>query len=184
VIRHNYRQSLLERSAHFLPGLTLTGSLRRLLAAIGCALVLVAAGWAVEAQRVARLDRDLGVMHERARSAAADARRAQQLAVAVRRASALEERVARAHRLAIASTNAVAEIGNVLPAQTWLTNVAAAPSGTITIAGRSAHVTEIGTALHAIARLDPLADTRLISISATGRAGRIHDFVIAWNRQP
>jgi Fimbrial assembly protein (PilN) len=184
MIRHNYRQSLLERIAVLTPGPLLGGSLRQPFAVVGCALVLVAAAWALEAQRVARLDRDLGVMHERARSAAADARRAQQLTVTLRRATALEERVARAHRMAIVSTNAVAEIGNVLPAQTWLTNIAAAPSGTITIAGRSAQVTEIGTALHAIARLDPHADTRLISISATGRAGRIHDFVIAWNRQP
>lgn len=180
--RFNYRQSRFEQLAGALPGLTVFAQFRQPLAAAGAALILVAGAWTIEAQRLAALDRDLSAIHERARVAATDAARAQRLSVNLVRARALTRRIERAHQTAIASTNAIAQIGNALPVQTWLTSVATSPGGSWTIAGRSAQVAQIGTTLRAIAQLDTHAQARLVSISATGRAGRIHDFVIGWDR--
>jgi hypothetical protein len=38
--------------------------------------------------------------------------------------------------------------------------------------------------LRRIQSIDKTASTRLVSIAATGRTGRILDFVIGWDRRP
>ena len=182
MMRHNYQQSALSHVAGMVPGLPFRSHVRRSLAVFGSALLLTGGLWALEAHRIAALDTDLGRMREEAGSLAREARRSQQLADAVRRSSAIEMRIGEAHRVALDSTNAIARIGNLLPEETWLTNVAATPSGSITIAGRSTRVVEIGATLDAIQHIDARAATRLVSISTTGRTGNLHDFVIAWER--
>lgn len=182
--RHNYLQSRLERLIGTIPGPSAYTHLRRPLAAIGAAFALVAGAWFVDGQRVAALDRDLATLRAQATLAAADAARARTLLATVTRARTIAERVVAAHRIGVASTNAVAQVGNVLPRETWLTNVSAAPAGNWSIAGRSARLAEIGTTLRSIQRIDARAATHLVSLTATGRTGRIHDFVIAWDRLP
>ena len=81
------------------------------------------------------------------------------------------------------TTNAIARIGNDLPPQTWLTAIGATPAGDWTIGGRSTRVSEIGTMLRRVQALDAGAAATLVSIAATGRSGRILDFVIGWNRR-
>jgi hypothetical protein len=97
---------------------------------------------------------------------------------------ALHAGVAAARREALAATNTIARIGNDLPPQTWLTGVGSTPNGTWTIDGRSTRVGEIGTMLRRVQRIDDGATARLVSIAATGRTGRVLDFVIGWDRRP
>lgn len=183
-MRHNYHPSPLERLAALTRAIHVPAQLRIGMAMVGMASLLVSIMWGVETRRIAVLEHELAIASSEARAIAADARRAQSVAGALRRAVELQQRIDRAHRVAIASTNAIALLGNGLPSDTWLTSLATAPSGSINIAGRSARVEQIGTALRAIQHIDAHAGTRLISISATGRTGRIHDFLIGWDRHP
>jgi hypothetical protein len=106
------------------------------------------------------------------------------LTAAVARLRAIQGGIAAARRDVIETTNTIAQVGNELPAQTWLTGVGSTPSGDWTIAGRSTHVDEIGTMLRRVQSIDPNASAHLVSIAATGRAGRILNFVIGWERRP
>ena len=60
--------------------------------------------------------------------------------------------------------------------------MAATPADAWTINGRSTRVDEIGTMLRRVQELDRRGAARLVSIAATGRSGRILDFVISWSR--
>lgn len=182
MIRFNYRQSVFEQLFGDAPLTMLAGQLRLPLAAIGAALLVVAATWTLEARRVAGLDADLVAVQARVEATAADGARAERLTAAVTRLREIRATVAAARRDLLVTTNTIAEIGNVLPPQTWLTAMAATPADSWTIDGRSARVDEIGTMLRRVQELDRHGAARLVSIAATGRSGRILDFVISWNR--
>jgi hypothetical protein len=184
VIRFNYRQSALERLLGDAPAFHLTDRFRIPLATIGAALLAVTATWWIQTQRVSALDGELAALQSRVTAADADAVRAQRLMASVARLQALRAGVAAARREGIAATNAIAQIGNELPPQTWLTGVASTPAGAWTIDGRSTRIGEIGTMLRRVQSIDAGATTRLVSIAATGRSGHILDFVIGWERQP
>ena len=182
--RFNYRQSRFERFAGLAPPAFTTSALRGPLAIAGAAVVLFAGAWSVEAQRIAQLDRDLDALNIRVRAAKPAAERANAVIAATARAQTDDARVLAALREAVISTNTIARLGNALPPRTWLTNVQSNPAGAWTLAGRSDRVGAIGTTLRAIQQFDARARARLVSISATGRAGELLNFVIGWDRQP
>jgi len=184
VKRHDYRRRPFDAVRSAIGTNVAWPTLRAPAALAGAVLVLLAAGWSIEAQRIGALDRELDMLQTRAGVAGVEAAAAQRLSAAIARDRAFENRILDARRATIASSNAVALIGNTLPAQTWLTNVSATPTGSWTIAGRSTHVSEIGTTLHAIQQLDRRAPAHLVSIAATGRNGDVLDFIIGWDRQP
>ena len=184
MIRFNYHQSAYERVFGETPTALLTGRLRVPLAAIGAALLTVAATWSVQSHRVSALDDELAALHLRVQAANADSLRAQRLTADVSRLRALCAGIAVARREALAATNTIARIGNDLPPQTWLTAVGSTPAGAWTIGGRSTRVAEIGTMLRRVQNLDDGGTARLVSIAATGRNGHILDFVIGWDRRP
>jgi Tfp pilus assembly protein PilN len=183
VNRFNYHPAAFERVRAALPALLLH-HLRFPLALAGSALLVVTAAWSFEAQRLHLLEDQVSGMELRVRAAAASEKRAERLAGDVVRLRTMRDRIAAARREVVVATNTIAEIGNELPPGTWLTTIGATPAGTWTIGGRSTHVDEIGALLRRVQGLDPAAPVRLVSIAAGGRAGRILDFVIGWDRRP
>jgi Tfp pilus assembly protein PilN len=181
VTRFDYRQSAFERLIGRPPRIAPDGRLRASVATLAVALVAVAVVATAERGRLARLDAELGAMHDRL--------------IAAQRSDALDERVRRdvlaargirdavldARRASIADANAIARLGNRLPPQTWLTSLNATRTGTWSIAGRSTQIEQIGATLAAIGRLEPAASPRLVSLEANGERGRMLDFRIAWD---
>lgn len=184
VKRHDYRPSRLASLTGDATGWVTLVRLRLPAAAAGIAFLILALVWRGEQQRIDSLDREIAALQQPAALAAADARRTTHLITMVARDRRIEQRLASAHRTALSSTNTIAIIGNALPTQTWLTNVAAAPSGNWTISGRSTRVTEIGATLRSIQQLDRSRSAQLVSIAATGRSNPILDFVIGWDQRP
>lgn len=183
MTRFNYHPSARERWLAAVPLPALARSLRLPAALTAAAALIVLATWSFETQRLALLDGDLNRLRQQVGAAARDDARAQRANAEVARLRATAERVAAARRDVLLTTNAVAQIGNQLPPQTWLTGVGATPAGDWTIGGRSTRVDEIGTMLRRVQALDAGASATLVSIAATGRSGRILDFVIGWNRR-
>lgn len=183
MIRFNYHQSAYERLRDGLTGSVSPERVRLPVALLGAALLAVAGTWFLELQRVAVLERNLALQQARARATASDGARAQRLTADVERLRAIGDRIAAAKRDVLLAANTIATIGNELPPQTWLTTVGSTPDGTWTIGGRSTRVDEIGTMLRRVQGLDRNASARLVSIVATGRAGRILDFVIGWDHR-
>jgi len=184
MIRFNYHPSPFERFLDDTPAVALFERLRVPLAIIAAALLGVAGTWSVETQRMAQLEAQRATLQVRLHATAAGDDRAQRLLADVTRLRAVRERIAAGRRDVIVATNTIASIGNDLPPQTWLTALGSTPAGDWTIGGRSTRVGEIGTMLRRVQSLDRGATARLISIAATGRAGRILDFVIGWERRP
>jgi hypothetical protein len=183
VIRFNYHQSPYERFFADATTRMLTARLRVPMAALGAVLLAVTGMWSIETHRVVALEDELRNLRMHVEAANGDRVRAEQLMARVARLRALNSGIAVARREAIAATNTIAKIGNGLPAQTWLTGVGAAPGGAWTIDGRSTSVSEIGIMLRRVQSIDEGAATRLVSIAATGHAGRVLDFVIGWERR-
>jgi hypothetical protein len=182
--RFNYRQSSIERLFGEAPLRRLTETIRLPIGVIGAAVFVLAGTCSIENHRVAALDADLAAVQIRVRAAASERARAERLTAVVVRLRAATAGIAAARREALAATNTIARIGNGLPEQTWLTGVGATADGTWTIGGRSTRVNEIGTMLRRIQDIDRNAAARLVSVVATGRGGRILDFVIGWDRRP
>jgi hypothetical protein len=182
--RFNYQQSPFERHFGDAPMGMLADRLRLPMAVIGAAVLALAATWSFETHRVADLDAELAALQLRVEAASGLRVRAERLTARVARLRAASAGIDAAHREALAATNTIAQIGNGMPEQTWLTGVGAAAAGTWTIDGRSTRVDQIGTMLRRIQSIDKTASTRLVSIAATGRTGRILDFVIGWDRRP
>jgi len=182
--RFNYRQSAYDRLAAGASVPALVTRWRQLFAVGGAALAILATAWSVDGHRLAVLDGELTELRLRVQAAEHGNARAVRLAAAVARLRALDERIADARRDLFTETNTIAQIGNGLPAQTWLTSLGATPAGDWTIAGRSTRVDEIGTLLRRVQSIDRNATARLVSVAATGHTGRILDFIIAWNRRP
>ncbi|HEV8022439.1 MAG TPA: hypothetical protein VGP41_14285, partial [Candidatus Lustribacter sp.] len=147
------------------------------------AALIVLATWSFETRRIALLDGDLHRLQQQVRALSFDDARAERLIAEVGRLRTGAERVAAARHDVLVTTNTIAQIGNALPPQTWLTAVGATPAGDWTIGGRSTRVDEIGTMLRRVQALDAAASATLVSVAATGRSGRILDFVIGWNRR-
>jgi Tfp pilus assembly protein PilN len=181
--RFNFDQTAYQRLLAGTPVRAMVIQLRLPIAAIGAALLAVAGGWSIETQRIAALDAELSGLHARAQATAAGAARADRLTAAVARLRAIQDGIAAARRDVLETTNTIAQIGNQLPPQTWLTGVGSTAAGDWTIGGRSTRVDEIGTMLRRVQGIDPSATARLVSIAATGRSGRILDFVIGWERR-
>lgn len=180
MIRFNYHQTSYERLLGGVDLARVASQLRVPIATLGAALLAVAGTWTFEMHRIAVLDGELASLRLRAQAAAVDVHRAERLNASVTRLQAVRARIAAARREVIVATNTIAQIGNALPPQTWLTEVGSNPSGTWTIGGRSTQVDEIGTMLRRVQELDRNAAARIVSIAATGRGGRVLDFVIGW----
>lgn len=184
MIRFNYHQSACERLWNGIAETVPVERIRLPAALLAAALLALAGAWCVELQRVTVLERDVAIQQARVRAVASDAARAQRLTADVERLRAVRDRIAVAKRDVLLATNTIARIGNALPPQTWLTTIGSTPDGTWTIGGRSTRVDEIGTMLRRVQGLDRGASARLVSIVATGRTGRILDFVIGWSHRP
>jgi Tfp pilus assembly protein PilN len=184
VIRFNYLQPPFERWCAGIPAVTLARSLRVPLLLMGFAFLGVAATWTYEVHRAALLQNELSALQLRIRAAASDERRARSLMTGVARMRSIRTAISAARRDVLVATNTIARIGNDLPPATWLTSVGSTPAGAWTIGGRSTRVDEIGTMLRRVQGIDQHAAVRLVSIAATGRSGRVLDFVIGWDRRP
>jgi hypothetical protein len=184
VIRFNYLQPAHERWWAGIPAGALAGSVRVPLLAIGLALLGVAAAWSFEMHRAAVLQAELSALQLRVQAAAGEERRARNLTSSVARLRTIGNAVSAARRDVLIATNTIARIGNDLPPATWLTSVGSTPAGAWTIGGRSTRVDEIGTMLRRVQGIDRRASVRLVSIAATGRNGRVLDFVIGWDQRP
>lgn len=182
MIRFDYHQSPYQLLLREAAAVLLTGRLRVPLAAIGAAVLAVTLGWSLEMHRLADLDGELAALQSRVDAAAGGDVHARRLMATVTRLRALRSEIAAARREALAATNTIALIGNDLPPQTWLTSVGSTATGTWTIDGRSTRVSEIGVMLRRVQSIDATAAAHLVSIAATGRSGRILDFVIGWER--
>jgi hypothetical protein len=182
VIRFDYHPSPYRRQLGEVAAVLLTDRLRTPLAAIGAAVLAVTLGWSLEMHRLADLDGALAALNSRVHAAAADDARARGLVANVARLRALHSGLAAARRETLAATNTIALIGNGLPSQTWLTSVGSTPTGSWTIDGRSTRVSEIGVMLRRVQSIDATAAAHLVSIAASGRNGRVLDFVIGWER--
>jgi hypothetical protein len=181
--RFNFNQTAYQQFLAGTPVRAMVLQLRLPIAALGAALLAVTAGWSLETQRIAALDTELAGLQLRVQATAAGDARAQRLTAEVARLRAIQDGIAAARRDVLQTTNTIAQIGNELPPQTWLTGVGATPTGSWTIGGRSTRVDEIGTMLRRVQGIDRSATARLVSIAATGRSGRILDFVIGWERR-
>lgn len=184
MIRFTYDQTAFQRLLAGIPLTAMARQLRLPLASIGAAVLIVIATWSFETQRVAALDGELSDLMARVQATAADEVRVKRLTAAVVRLRAIQAGIVAARRDVLATTNTIARIGNALPAATWLTGVGATPAGDWTIGGRSIRVNEIGTMLRRVQGIDPNSNVHLVSIAATGRTGRILDFVIGWDHRP
>ena len=182
--RFDYNQSRYHQLLAEIPLGTIAMQLRLPVTACAAALLAVAAAWSLETHRIAALDLELSQMQLRVQATAADEARVERLTSAVAHQRAIQDGIAAARRDVLETTNTVARIGNELPEQTWLTAVSSTPAGAWTVGGRSTHVGEIGTMLRRVQGIDPKSTARLVSIAATGRSGRILDFIIAWDRNP
>jgi hypothetical protein len=184
VIRFNYLQPAYERWYAGMPAVALAGAVRLPLLLIGLAFLGLAATWTIEMHRTATLQDELTGLQLRVRAAAGDERRARSLMINIARMRTIQAAVGAARRDVIIATNTIARIGNDLPPATWLTSVGSTPAGAWTIGGRSTRVDEIGTMLRRVQGIDKRATVRLVSIAATGRSGRVLDFVIGWDQNP
>lgn len=184
MIRFNYLQPAHERWSASIPAITLASSVRVPLLLIGLALLGLAATWTFEVHRAEMLQEDLSGLQLRVRAAASDERLARNLMTSVARMRTIRAAVSAARRDVFVATNTIARIGNALPPATWLTSVGSTPAGAWTIGGRSTRVDEIGTMLRRVQGIDQRATVRLVSIAATGRTGRVLDFVIGWDQHP
>jgi len=180
LTRFDYLRARFQRGVAPRGGIRLSAPARAAAGVVGASLLLVTAAWTFEAQRLRGLDDDLAALRIQVRTSAGAAQQAIAEQAAVDRLRSLDMRVALARREAIATTNAVARIGNGLPSQTWLTSVQAVPGGGWSIAGRSTRIAEIGSMLQSIARLDGRTAAHLVSASAGGR-NRTLDFAIEWD---
>ncbi len=184
MIRFNYLQPAHERWRAALPSVTLAGTVRIPLLLLGCACLGFAATWTLEVHRAALLQDQLSALQLRVHAAAGNESRARNLMTAVARLRTIRAAVSAARRDVVVATNTIARIGNDLPPATWLTSVGSTPAGAWTIGGRSTHVDEIGTMLRRVQGIDQRATVRLVSIAASGRSGRVLDFVIGWDQRP
>jgi hypothetical protein len=184
VTRFNYLQPPHERWYAGIPAAALAASLRVPLLLIGVAFLSVTAIWSFERHRAGMLEDQLSGLQSRLHAAANDERHARTLMTTIARLRTIGAAVSAAHRDVLVATNTIARIGNDLPPETWLTSVGATPAGAWTIGGRSTRVEEIGTMLRRVQAIDQHATVRLVSIAATGRSGRILDFVIGWDQGP
>ena len=184
MTRFNYLQPVHERWCAGIPAIALASSVRVPLLVIGLALLGVAATWSFEVHRAAQLQDELNGLQVRVQAAAGDERRARNLMTSVARLRTIRAAAGAARRDVLVATNTIARIGNALPPATWLTSVGSTPAGAWTIGGRSTRVDEIGTMLRRVQGIDQRATVRLVSIAATGRSGRVLDFVIGWDQRP
>jgi len=180
VTRYDYRQSAFERLLGRRPRIALDRRLWPSFAAVAAAVLLVAMVTGAETRRIAILDGDLATFADRIARADRDAARDRRAIAAVEHDRLIADALLGARRDTAVATNAIARIGNRLPARTWLTSVRTDPGGAWSIAGRSTQIERIGATLAAIAALDRGATTALVSIAASGRTGHTLDFTIAW----
>ena len=180
MTRHDYRQSSFERIIGRRPRFTVPAAMYAPLVAVAVAALLVAAVYVVELQRCSDLDAQLAALHERIAVAQRADAHVDDLSRSVAQLRDVRRAVIAARRETLIAANTIARIGNRLPSETWLTSVQTNRAGSWSIAGRSTRVDQIGTTLAAIGDIDRTATTRLVSIDATGRTGRLLNFVIAW----
>lgn len=175
MMRFDYRRSAARDA---LP------AFRRPALALGCGLLALAATWWLQTQRLATAAAELAALEQRAHAADASEARVRRVHAEVVRLRAIDARLIAARGAGLVAANAIVRVGNALPAQTWLTALGTAPDGSWTIGGTSARLDEIGAMLRRVQSLDRRGSPRLVSIAASGRGGRLLDFVIGWNRTP
>jgi len=183
VTRFDYRQTTFERWLGRRPVFVVDRTMRAALLAIAAAIVAVAIVALIECRRLAALDGELAALADRIAVAERDDARSDALQHDVARLRDLCATLDGARRDTAIATNTIVRIGNRLPPQTWLTSVQTDRTGAWTIGGRSARLDEIGTTLAAVARLEPAATARLVSVNATGARGALLDFSIAFEQR-
>jgi Tfp pilus assembly protein PilN len=179
VRRTNYIVTWSER--HF--GIALSPAvappLRAPLVALLCSLAFVLVVWSVQHARLRAAERDGVELARRYTTTARDVARVRAVEHDVTRLRALAERVANVRRSGTARASEIAVVGNTLPAGAWLTALhadrrAVAPGGpnaltlasnsALTLEGRSARLSTVGTAIAGLARLPSYGGARLISV--------------------
>ena len=147
-------------------GMTLpavTAELRAPLAALAAAIALAAALWAVQQTRLSAAERDGAVYAERLAETQLDVARVRAVEHDVERLRALRERVDTIRRSGALSANAIAVLGNRLPADAWLSSVRA-DHGTLALEGHGARLAAVSSAIASLAALPVYRAARLVSV--------------------
>ena len=182
MIRYNYQPSAFERFSAHVPIVTLDAARRRMLLWSGAILGALGILTAVELSRLGTVEDQLAALHARAAAGAQAETAVVRLTAEVARLHSTSEAIERTRRDALLRANDLVRIGNLLPAQTWLTAVREDRAGTWSIEGRSTRLIEIGATLGALQRVDPHAAVRLLSVLGIGH-GRGIQFVLTWERR-
>lgn len=180
--RHNYAPTPLALAVSAITERLAMPALRAPAAIVAAALAAIAVTAAVELERIRALDRAVVVLNARAAESAQDAARFAALDARVTGLRRIENEIVEAHRRTLAGLSDLALLGNLLPAQVWLTRIRADRDGTWAIEGRSGRVPEVGATLAGVARIAPAARVRLLSLAGPAEHARAIRFVLAWER--
>jgi Tfp pilus assembly protein PilN len=167
---------------HRVPALLVDPRRRHALGASGLAVLLVASTSAVELVRLGAAQREAASLTERLADAETTTAAAKSLRREIQKLRALAQGVDATRRLAEADAEEIAELGNRLPPDVWLTTLRLA-SGAVALEGRSARLEEIAAAMTALARLPRFTQARLLHVRDDVLHGGF-DYAIAAERVP
>jgi Tfp pilus assembly protein PilN len=164
------------------PALFVDQRLRHALAAFGIAVLLVFSTSAVELARLNAAQQDAASLTQRLADAETTAAGAKSLRREIEKLQVLARRVDATRHLAEADVEEIAELGNRLPPDVWLTTLRLA-SGAVALEGRGARLEEVAAAMTALARLPRFTQARLLHVRDDVLHGGF-DYAIAVERAP
>ncbi|MGH7737072.1 MAG: PilN domain-containing protein [Candidatus Tyrphobacter sp.] len=132
---------------------------RRLCSFLLAAIVIDAAGWAIERGRVDAAGADLATLAQRVNRADLAAARVRGEEKSLRTWQSAYEYVARARDSGAAMSTRIALLANELPPQTWLTSLEVGSDG-VALDGRGLDLGDVGDALRAVSA------SRLVEVRA------------------
>jgi Tfp pilus assembly protein PilN len=156
--------------------------LRHALTASGVAVLLLFSTSVVELTRLSAAQREGAALTWRLEDADATAAGAKSLGREVAELRAVARRVDATRRLAEADAEEIAELGNRLPPDVWLTALRFA-SGALALEGRGARLDGVAAAMTALARLPRFTQARLVNVRDDVLHGGF-DYAIAVERSP
>ena len=161
--RIDYLPSWSERHIGVALPSVVAAELRAPLVAFAGSLALAGVLWGVQATRLHDAEADGTVYAERLTATQTDVARVHAVERDVERLEALARRVATVRRSGALRANEIAEVGNRLPADAWLSSLRA-DRGTLAIEGHGARLDAVGAAIASLASLPAYGATRLVAV--------------------
>ncbi|HWT06907.1 MAG TPA: hypothetical protein VN224_14180 [Xanthomonadales bacterium] len=161
--RINYLPSWSERHIGVALPSPVTAELRAPVFALGGAIALAGALWAVQATRLHAAEHDGAVYAERLAVTQVDVARVRAVERDVERLRTLGERVDAVRRSGALRANEIAALGNRLPADAWLSSLRV-DRGTLAIEGHGARLAAVGTTIASFAALPAYRTARLVAV--------------------